>query len=151
MLWLEAENALEDIMPDTSGSYCNGFHHVALEVKDFNKSWDFYRKGLGFTVFKRWGDEGERVVLFDTGRKNYLEIFENPDKNADSEAGAVLHIALETADVDSALDQAKAAGAEVTENPKNVDIPSEPPFPVRIAFCKGPDGELIEFFQIRET
>ena len=31
--------------------------------------------------------------------------------------------------------------------PKTLTIPSTPPAEVRIAFCTGPDGETIEFFQ----
>mgnify|MGYP000053010412 CR=1 FL=1 len=45
-----------------------------------------------------------------------------------------------------------AEGAEVTMEPKSLNIPSEPSeTPVRIAFCKGPDGEIIEFFQNETT
>lgn len=29
-------------------------------------------------------------------------------------------------------------------------IPSQPPFPVRLAFCRGPAGEEVEFFCPRE-
>lgn len=32
---------------------------------------------------------------------------------------------------------------------KDVLMLSEPPFPIRVAFCKGPLGEEIEFFQER--
>ena len=39
------------------------------------------------------------------------------------------------------------AGAAVVAEPKTVTIPSDPPTTVRIAFCTGPDGETIEFFQ----
>ena len=39
-------------------------------------------------------------------------------------------------------------GAEVTMEPTNINLQSTPgPTPIRIAFCKGPDGEIIEFFQ----
>ena len=63
------------------------------------------------------------------------------------------HSAVHPALIETAeykLEQARKAGAEVTVEPKNVDIPSRPAVaPVRIAFCKGPDGEIIEFFQNR--
>jgi len=32
-----------------------------------------------------------------------------------------------------------------------VTLAADPPIPARIAFCKGPDGELIEFFQNEAT
>jgi glyoxylase I family protein len=62
--------------------------------------------------------------------------------------GAVLHLALRTANCDAALAQAVAAGAVVTMTARDVTIPSQPqPTPVRIAFCRGLAGEIIEFFQ----
>ena len=64
--------------------------------------------------------------------------------------GSIIHFALRTSDCDAAIERARAAGATVTIEPKSVNIPSEPhETPVRIAFCKGPDGEVIEFFQKR--
>jgi len=60
---------------------------------------------------------------------------------------ALLHLAFNTTDCDRALEAARAAGAIVTAEPKTVTIPSTPPAVVGIAFCTGPDGEAIEFFQ----
>jgi hypothetical protein len=42
-------------------------------------------------------------------------------------------------------ERARAAGVVITIETKDVVIPSIPkPTPVRLAFCKGPDGEIIE-------
>ena len=38
-------------------------------------------------------------------------------------------------------------GYEVFTQPNDIVIGSVPPFPARIAFCHGPVGEEIEFFQ----
>lgn len=46
-----------------------------------------------------------------------------------------------------AVEAARAAGAEITVEPKDVVVSQSPATPIRIAFCKGPDGEIIEFFQ----
>jgi glyoxylase I family protein len=54
---------------------------------------------------------------------------------------------LRTDDCDAALERARAAGAEVTVEPKTVAIFGEPKIPVRLAFFKGPDGEICELFQ----
>ena len=43
----------------------------------------------------------------------------------------------------------QAAGYEVFLGPKELLIPSEPPLSARIAFCRGPLGEEIEFFRER--
>jgi glyoxylase I family protein len=124
-----------------------GFHHLALRVRDFDASVKFYTEGLGFSEKLSWGEGAKRAVMLDTGDGNYLELFAGGTDEPKPE-GAVLHFALRTANCDAAIDQARRAGAEVTVEPKNVDIPSRPAVtPVRIAFCKGPDGEIIEFFQ----
>ena len=40
----------------------------------------------------------------------------------------------------------KCRGEAEFEEPHDITIPAEVPFPARIAFCKGPVGEKIEFF-----
>jgi len=122
-----------------------GFHHVAMRVKDFDASIKFYVEGLGFEVRRAWGKGEKRAAMLDTGDGNYLEVFAGGSDEPQQE-GAVIHFALRTADTDAAIEAARAAGAEVTVEPKDVVIPSEPSVPVRLAFCKGPDGEVIEFF-----
>ena len=52
-----------------------------------------------------------------------------------------------TDDVDACVEAVKKAGYEVFIEPKNIEIASMPVFPARIAFCRGPLGEEIEFFQ----
>lgn len=52
-----------------------------------------------------------------------------------------------TDDVDACVDAVKKTGYEVFIEPKNIEIASMPVFPARIAFCRGPLGEEIEFFQ----
>ena len=54
-------------------------------------------------------------------------------------------------DCGAALEAARAAGAEVTVETKDVTISTEPPLPIRIAFFKGPDGEVVELFQDGQT
>ena len=61
--------------------------------------------------------------------------------------GAVRHIAFGTDDVDGVIEKVKAAGYEVFIEPNDIVIRSDPPFPARMAFCYGPLGEELEFFQ----
>ena len=60
-----------------------------------------------------------------------------------------MHLALSTDNCDEALERVRAAGMEITIEPNDVVINSNPPMPIRIAFFKGPDGEIIELFQIK--
>jgi glyoxylase I family protein len=126
-----------------------GFHHVAIRARDFDKSVHFYTQALGFTKKIQWGEKPKRAIMLDTGDGNYLEIFERPEAGpVNDDAAAILHFAIRTDDCDAATSRAVAAGGVQTMAPKSLDIPSQPgPTPVRISFFKGPDGEIVEFFQ----
>jgi len=135
-----------------------GFHHIAIRAYDFEKSLRFYTEGLGFRRRYGWGEDGRskgekdsRAALLDTGDGNYLELFAGgtrPPESAPAEE-VVLHFAFRTTDTDSACERARLAGAVVTTEPKSVEpaFAEEPKQTFRVAFVRGPDGELIEFFQ----
>jgi len=122
-----------------------GFHHVFMKVSDLNKSLKFYTEGLGFVEKVSWGEGAQKMVLLDTGDGNYFELGQTLDPIR--EGGSFPHVALRTDDCDSAIEAARAAGAEVTMEPKTINLPTNPSIQIRIAFFKGPDGELIELFQ----
>lgn len=130
-----------------------GYHHVAIRASDFDATLRFYCAALGYRVAVRWGQGDGRAALLNTGDGNYLEVFAG-GKHAPGEPppeGAILHYALRTTNCDAALEQARTAGATVTMEPKTLALESEPKITIRIAFCKGLDGELIEFFQNDQT
>ena len=127
-----------------------GFHHLSMNVRDLNKSIKFYTEALGFVEKVSWGEAPKRTVLLDTGDGNYFEISQ-ADKAQDFEEGVFKHIALRVDDCKSAIELARKAGAEVTMETRDIDLSSEPSIPIRIAFFKGPDGEIVELFQNEET
>lgn len=126
-----------------------GFHHIAIRVFDFDATLRFYAEGLGFRRVYGWGEGDRRAAMLDTGDGNYLEVFAGGKRphGEDPPEGVLLHFALRTADTDSAYARALAAGARSTMEPKDVPIDGDHPLTVRIAFVKGLDGEVIEFFQ----
>lgn len=125
-----------------------GFHHVAIRSRDFDRTVGFYTQALGFTPRIHWQEAPRRAVMLDAGDGNYLEVFEDLDSTPGSGDGPILHFALRCDDTDAAIERARDAGCEVTMEPTSIDIKArEQLVPIRIAFCKGPDGELIEFFQ----
>lgn len=123
-----------------------GFHHLALRAFNFEATVQFYKEGLGFTEKNYWGEGDKRVVLLDTGDGNYMEVFAG-GTDEQPPVGSYFHVAFRTNDVDAAVEAAKAAGAVVTVEPKDTVLGVNPPTPVRIAFVKGLNGEIIEFFQ----
>src|SRR5436309_1866105 len=126
-----------------------GFHHVAIRVVDFDATLRFYTGALGFRKAVEWGEGDGRACMLDTGDGNYLEVFAGGKRPPGETApeGAIIHFALRTDDCDAALERARAAGAEVTMEPKDLAVFGDPPIPIRIAFFKGPGGEIVELFQ----
>ena len=129
-----------------------GFHHVAIRVRDFDATLKFYSEGFGYERVYGWGEGEKRAALLDTGDGNYIEVFAGSGRapGDDAPEGPIFHFAVRVPDTDAALTRAVSAGARTTMEPKDVPIDGDYPVTVRIAFCKGPDGELIEFFQNEE-
>jgi glyoxylase I family protein len=132
-----------------------GFHHVCVKTRDWERTLRFYRDVLGCTVKIAWNfrETGRRAIMLDTGDGNYMEIFEDPDY-VPAPNGAIFHFALRTKQLDAVAAAVRAFGAKITVEPKNVTIETTNgagPIPIRIFFCEGPNGEVIEFFQNEKT
>ena len=130
------------IMEDKSVSLIKGIHHVSLKCcndKEYEEEIHFYKGILGIPVVRSW-DAG---IMLDTG-SGIIEIFSDGQENLPQ--GTIRHFALATDDVDACVQAVREAGYEVFIEPKDIEIASQPKFPARIAFCRGPFGEEIEFF-----
>ncbi len=126
-----------------------GIHHAAVYYKDeatFNRGVALYVDVLGLTELRRWGKDGTPCVMLDTG-VGILELFSNADEHRP--VGTYGHVALATDDPDACIAAVRAAGYEVTVEPKDVAFPCEVPAYARLAFFRGPAGEEIEFFAER--
>jgi len=129
--------------------FVKGFHHVALKcngIDAFEKTIHFYHGVLGLPIVRTWGDGNESAAMLDTGA-GLFEIFANAQDKPGM--GALRHLALDVEDVDACVEAVRAAGYTVTVEPKDICIPSTPPYPARIAFCIGPVGEELEFFCVK--
>lgn len=122
-----------------------GIHHVSLKCcndEEYNKEIEFYRDILRIPVVRQWATG----IMLDAGA-GLIEIFN--DGESPLEKGVIRHFALATESVDECVKAVTAAGYEVFIGPKDIEIQSTPVFPARMAFCYGPLGEEIEFFEER--
>ena len=119
-----------------------GIHHISMKcgtAEELAKVREFYIELLGMKIIREWA-EG---MMIDTGN-GLLEIFTNAVGT--HTLGAIRHLALLTDDVDEIAAKIKAAGYDLFIEPNDKIIPSDPPYPIRMAFCYGPLGEQIEFY-----
>ena len=131
-----------------------GVHHIALQTRDWEASLKLYRDVLGMTEVTRFtGGDGQTIMLLDAGDGCCLELFE-PTANTPTGAaandpvthGPMTHIALATTDAHAATERVREAGYEITVEPKEVTLGS---LEVTLSFFRGPNGEVLEFFEVR--
>ena len=126
-------------------SLIKGIHHVSMKCQgqeEYDRAVAFYGRILGLEKAREW----KGGIMFDTG-SGLIELFQSEEDQLPK--GTIRHFAFAAADVDACARAVRAAGYEVFIEPKDIEIASQPAFPARIAFCKGPLGEEIEFFQER--
>lgn len=122
--------------------------HVALKVKDLDKSLDFYVNKLGFKEMMRLdkpdGSPGVWLVYLRITDDQYLELF--PDGEGDRAPGrdatAINHICLGVADLDSTIADLAKVGIPLTAQKKMAaDLNWQ-------AWIEDPDGNRLELMQM---
>ena len=123
-----------------------GIHHISMKCtkEEFGKVKDFYLNILGLKVCREWPDG----IMIDCGNA-LIEIFCTGE--GEHSKGIIRHVAFATDDVDGMIERVKEAGFDVFIEPNDKIINSEPPLPIRMAFCHGPLGEEVEFFKERNN
>ena len=126
-----------------------GVHHIAIKCRgreQFEKTMYFYHTLLGMEIVREWSTpEGLPCAMVNIGGGSMMEIFSNaPDVLPQ---GTLRHLAFATDCVDDCVAAVREAGYQITMEPTDICIQSNPPYPARIAFCIGPVGEEIEFFE----
>lgn len=130
-------------------SKITGVHHIALSPakENYDKTVGFYTDVLGFSQVRSWGDGENRCIMLSCGDNTVMEIMNKGESDSASD-GAFLHIAFQVDEVEELLEKVRVAGYPVTTEPVSVTIASTPPYPVRIAFFRGPANEHIELFKV---
>ena len=119
--------------------------HVAIRVKDVERTLDFYVRKLGMREMMRLARDGRLWLLYlritDT---QFLEVFPEGVGERASERDAVgfNHICLEMADINVALRELEAAGVPlIREKQMGADGNWQ-------AWIEDPDGHRIELMQM---
>lgn len=126
----------------------HGFHHIGLIVNDMDKSLDFYTKGLGGKIVHQFPMSGSEKIIYlvDLGENAVVELIpRGPQGEAANARWA--HIALATRDARADFAQAIQAGAAVHVAPQDMMLGT---MAICNAFVIGPDGEQIEFFEVKQ-
>jgi glyoxylase I family protein len=104
-------------------------------------------------VVGKFGTEERPMAMLDMGDGSHIELIglkndaSTREEMPVAEPGLenpILHLALTTTDTRAAVELVRQAGFKITIEPRDVDLGE---LKVTIAFFKGPNGELIEFFQ----
>lgn len=113
-------------------------HHVAIIASDLERSIGFYCEQFGFAVRERGEFEGTPLAFLEL-EGALLELVQGDGYPRE---GVVNHVALAVDDLPAELARLRAAGVRLLD---------AAPVPVynggRLAFCEGPDGELIELIE----
>ena len=126
-----------------------GTHHIAIQTQNWDESVKFYTEVMGMEKIVQFGSAERRAILLDIGDGSHMELFEatpTSPKSADEVINnTVIHFALTTTDIESAVKRVREAGMVITTEIKTLDIGH---LNITIAFFTGPSGEIVEFFQV---
>jgi glyoxylase I family protein len=116
-------------------------HHVALLTPDLARLRAFYVDALGLP--EAGGFPAHGILFLDAGAVS-IELIESEVGSRPDRRGGWHHLALEVADVDRTCAALRARGVPFDSPPEG--FPPEAPA-LRIAFCRDPDGNVVELLQ----
>jgi lactoylglutathione lyase/glyoxylase I family protein len=110
--------------------------HVCLNVKDLNRSVEYYSK-LGFKTRFRFTRKGKLFGAYlEISEGNYIELFEQPNMDAPVNTG-IIHFCLETENIDALMEDLKKKNISFTEKKLGCDNTYQ-------IWLKDPDGNAFE-------
>jgi catechol 2,3-dioxygenase-like lactoylglutathione lyase family enzyme len=128
-----------------------GLHHVSIRVRDLDRSLALYRDVLGLEVRAAFDLHGNRFAMLEAGSGRYLELVETgADPRPGADGDVFWHLALRSRHLESSLEAVRKFGCEITRPVTPLELVNrigDRPFPVRVAFFRGPDGEDVELIE----
>ena len=127
-----------------------GTHHIALQTRDWEESLRLYRDVLGMAFVTEFQLGSRKAVLLDMGDGSCMELLspsaDTPTTDSPVVNDPVTHLSFATTDARAAIEHVREAGFDVTGEARDAQVGS---IPATVAFVKGPNGEIIEFFEVR--
>ncbi|MBK7499022.1 MAG: VOC family protein [Ignavibacteriales bacterium] len=124
-----------------AGTYNFTFNHIALSVKDVDRSADFYKKVLNLNeITNKTNVEGIRWLSLGEGKELHLISILKEEVTINK----ALHFALTTSDFDSfikVLDEMKISYSDWPGTPQKINIRADG---IKQIFFQDPDGYWIE-------
>ncbi len=113
--------------------------HLCLNVKDLQRSLDFYTR-LGFEPVFRFTKQGKPFgVYLKLAEASFIEIFEQPDLEAPVNTG-LIHFCLECPDLHRVMTELRGRGIDFTERKLGCDHTWQ-------IWLQDPDGNRFEVHQ----
>jgi len=122
-----------------------GIGHVAIRVKDVERTLDFYVKKLGFAEMMRLDRDGRLWLLYlRISDEQYLEVFPEAegDRAPPREANGLNHVCLTVSSIDEAVAELERAGVPLAQ-PKKLGADGN-----MQAWIEDPDGNRIELMEM---
>ncbi len=123
-----------------------GIGHIAIRVKDIDRTLDFYVGKLGFREMFRLDRDGKLWLMYlRVNDSQYIELFPEAvgERAAPPEANGLNHLCLEVASLDAAIAELAAAGVPIArEKQLGADGNLQ-------AWVADPDGNRIELMEMR--
>ena len=122
---------------------------VALTVRDFERSVNFYSEGLGIEPAAIWNNDGGQALMLNMGNAT-LEVFDKrqaeviDQREAGERVSGQIRFALQVPDLNAAMQRLLAHGATLVHEPV---LTPWGDYNVRL---QDPDGMQITLFQVSE-
>ena len=113
---------------------------VLLQPTDFERSFRFYSETLGLHVYREWGSEANRGVVFFLGG-GFLEL----SGSSRTRSSGNVSLWLQVRDVDAVRRELEAAGVDI------VEPPVDKPWGLRETRVRDPDGVRIVIVEVPEN